>query len=88
MMAELLHKVGVYPLSVQHKFVPYYVSVYAKGCINLGRHVARETKICTTAPNIFVFSMEIASCQYSGAYNLKWLIGILDNLCSPDSYDV
>jgi hypothetical protein len=76
-------KVGVYPLCVQHNFVPY-----AKGCTYLGRQVARETKIYTMAPNICVSSMEIASCRHSGAYNLKWLIGFLDNLYSPDLYDV
>ena len=48
-----------------------------------GSQVAWATELCTVAPNMWDFSMELGSCHPPSAYRVKANPTLLENFCTP-----
>ena len=69
--------------AIQIQPTPHHPTSLRQGRTKAGSQVARATELCTAAPNIWVFSMDLGSCRPSSAYNFKANPTLLENFCTP-----
>jgi hypothetical protein len=59
-----------------------YIGIYQIRCTNPWCQVTWVTKFCAMVPSLWVFSVELASCHSSNAYNFEMACQVVENLCS------